>query len=212
MSKHLPRLVKIITDHPKRWSGLQDEIRRFDLALATAPDEIPDKCKTLAEIVLKTILVDSGEKTDVECDSMDMEGLKVCVCQKLSLISTEDLLIKAELTYINSTRNDFGVTGHGRSLLRQSEIRNNVDPQKNEHLMQLVDNLLTQIILVYEQKFPAADNPLEPNDKYDEEINSTNDKIVINGIEYLPSEVLFNVDPDTYRSGLAEYNAEDNND
>ena len=120
MSKHLPRLVKIITDHPKRWSGLQDEIRRFDLALATAPDEIPDKCKTLAEIVLKTILVDSGEKTDVECDSMDMEGLKVCVCQKLSLISTEDLLIKAELTYINSTRNDFGVTCHGRSLLRQS--------------------------------------------------------------------------------------------
>lgn len=193
-----------------RWQGLAAEVRRMDLALSTTPDEVMDKCKTLCEMVLKSILVFAGSKTDDECDSMNMENLKALVCQTLSLTDAEKDLVKAEITFLVRSRNALGTAGHSRSLQRQLQIRELVNEKDNERALSVADSLLPHLIDRFEVEYPEPET-LERNDNFDTHLDGAFGKIKIYDTDYAASDVLHELDPVAYTAGLSEF-AESSNE
>lgn len=188
-----------------RWQGLGDEVRRLDLVVNTTPDEVTDKCKTLCEMVLKSILVFAGAKTDDECDSIDMEGLKMLVCQTLSLDSAEADLIKAEITFLARSRNTRGTAGHGRSLQRLRELRELANEKDNERILGIADSLLPYLIDKFETQYPEPEKTLERDSSYDTYLDIAFGKIKIYDMEYPASDVLHELDPVAYATGFKDF-------
>lgn len=195
-----------------RWSALATEIRRIDLVLNTTPDEVPDKCKTLCEIVLKSILVFSKAKTDDECDSMTMENLKELVCQTLSLTDAEKDLVKAEILFLARSRNVRGTAGHGRSLQRQQEIRDSANEKDNDRFLSVSDSLIPFLIETFEAQYPEPHEKLERSESFDAYLDSEFGTIQIYDAHYPASDVLHEVDPLGYELGLKSFSEYDGGD
>ncbi len=206
----LTGLSIIALKYPDRWGAITNEISRIDLALATTKEEVSDKCKTLCETVLKTVLVITKTKTEEECESLGMEALKPLVCNLLKLAEADKKLFNAEITYLQNTRNNDGTGGHGRSLQRQAEIRSSINENELDHLISLTDSLVTTIVHRFEEKFPSAEagNRLKNDANYENFIDSQHEATVINGVHYAASEILYSTDPTAYATGLAEFKLE----
>lgn len=199
----------VVYRYPMRWARIEDELRRIDLYSATSPEEVFDGCKTLCETVIKTILTETHTMTDEECDGLSLEALKPLLCEILELPDDHAKLTKAQITYLQNTRNTAGIAGHGRSLSRQAEIRQALEKERVEHILALTDTLLTDIIHCFEKKFPAIDfsEINEQNEAYDDFVDGQYSGITINEVPYLASEILFNVDRTAYNNGLKEFQA-----
>jgi len=206
----LTRLSIIALKYPSRWSSITNEISRIDLALATTKEEVSDKCKTLCETVLKTVLVITETKTEEECESLGMEALKSLACDLLKLAEADKKLFNAEITYLQNVRNNDGTGGHGRSLQRQEEIRSSINENELDHLISLTDSLVATIVHRFEEKFPSAKvgSSFKNDANYESFIDSQNKATMINGVRYAASEILYSTDPTAYASGLAEFKLE----
>ncbi len=201
----LPNLSSITLIHPQRWSSLETEIRRVDLVLSTAPEEIRDKCKTLCETVMKTIIISALVATEQECEAMNMDGLKTLVCRALALEDEDLVVTKAEILFLTRARNRSGMAGHGRSLQRQGELRGVVDERGNERLLGMTDTLLGNLIHQFEKKFPLAQESPGRNNDYDIYLDAVFGKLIINDTEYVASDILYEVDPIAYEEGLRQF-------
>lgn len=201
----LPKLSRICLVHPERWSSLNDEIRRTDLILSTTPEEVKDKCKTVCETVIKTALISANIKTEEESENLDMQALKTLICSALELSQSEAKLIKSELTYLAEIRNHSGLSGHGRSLQRQQEIRDSVSERENERLLEIADSVLADIIVRFEIAFPLNNNFLKRSDNYDQWLDVAYGKIPILDTEYVASDILYGLDEVAYKDGLRQF-------
>lgn len=205
----LPSLSNCVLRHPERWAGLTDEIRRIDLVLTTSPEEVKDKCKTLCESVIKTMLVASGTKTEEECEYADMNGLKNWTCAFLILEDRDEKVVKAEITYLYESRNNAGTGGHGRSLQRQREIRERVDERENERYLSVTDSLLSDLVNRYEKQYPGEEQEELRDERYDEWLDEAYGSFNILEASYAASEVLYRVDPTAYAEGFEQYKLTD---
>jgi hypothetical protein len=200
----LPNLNRIAGLHSLRWGGLAEEIRRTDLALTTTPEEVIDKCKTICESVLKSILVEQKIKSEDETEKIDMEGLKVLLLEHLPFEEVDRNLIRSEIDFIVRLRNQSGVGGHGRSLQRQTELRLQIDPKRNERALLTVDSLLTFLIQFFEDTYPINDSN-ERFEVYDEYLDTTYDPVDIEGLQYTASEIVSNTNPEWYKKAATEF-------
>lgn len=200
----MPNLSNCVLRHPERWAGLTDETRRIELVISTAPEEVKDKCKTLCESVLKTMLVSSSVKTEPECESADMNALKTWSCELLELSESDAKIVKAEVTYLYEGRNRDGIGGHGRSLQRQREIRDEVDERENERYLSVCDSLLADLIYRFERRFPVTAKNARNKD-FDESLDSMHGPFDILTETYSASEIVYGLSPDIYQAALNEY-------
>jgi len=207
---NLPSLSNCVLRHPERWSGLSDEVRRIELVITTAPEEIKDKCKTLCDTVLKTMLISSGTKTELECDHSDMNNLKAWSSELLELNQRDGKLVKAEITFLYEGRNSGGISGHGRSLQRQHEIRSGVNDRENERYLSVCDSLLSDLIYRFEAKYPTV-SVNDRNQEFDASIDSDCGPFSVLSETYTASEVLYNLSPDIYRMASNESALEEQN-
>lgn len=200
----LPNLNKIAGQHSERWGALGSEIRRVDLILNTAPEEIPDKCKTLCESILKSILIDQKLKTEEDTEAINMEGLKALVLEHLPLEETDKSIIRAQIDFIVTRRNNSGVGGHGRSIQRQSQLRSEVCTRDVEYVLAITDSLTSFIVDFFEEKFPVK-NDSERFGLYDEFLDSTYEIVNIEGNEFSPSEIMFYANPAGYKKAAQDF-------
>ena len=54
-----------------------------------------------------------------------------------------------------------------------------------------------------------ADSPFAPNSDFDEYLNDEYEVVNILGVEFLPSEILFQIEPESYRAFLEEFLGQD---
>ena len=204
----LPSLDKIAGKYSERWSHLPTLIERVDLTNATAKEDIPDRCKSLCESVLKDVLVFSGTNTDTEVVSMrNMSDLATATRRVLAFENQEDSLVASEVRYIYELRNDLTTGGHGQGGRRQVDLINSVDPDQTQRILAVTDSLLTMLVVQCERQFPQQLEESTIRDRsYDEFLDSNYGPFVINSEDYYASDVLFNLNPKGYDEGKGAYN------
>ena len=198
--------TKSICERNLRWTALLGEIRRLDLINSTQPEQVCDKCKTTAETILKSILSYSGVFSEVNVDVLDMPKLINEVLGTLKVSTYEEKILRAQLTFLMEVRNTHGTAGHGRSLLEQVRIREEVDEALNERIIHVADACFSSIIEIFEQTFPTQeilgsyDENLDFNTSYDDQY----EEIILGKLSFKASFVLFSCDPVAYSQAIED--------
>lgn len=203
----LPSLDKMAGKYSERWGHLSTLIERVDLTNATAKEDIPDRCKSLCESILKDILVISKEKTDVEVAAIrNMSDLAALTRSVLGFETQEDALVSSEIRYLNELRNDLTTGGHGQGGRRHVELINSVDTDKIQRILAVTDALLFSLITQCQRQFPQEiEDAIIRNKSFDDYLDSNFNSVTIGQEEYFASDILYNLNPEGYKEGLSDF-------
>lgn len=199
-------LLKSICDRYPRWVPLMSDLRSFGLISSTLPEQVSDKCKTLAETTLKNILTFSKAFAVDEVEGFDMTKLTNEVVRVLEFSTYEERLFRAQLIFLSEVRNSSGTAGHGRSFVTQERIRAEIDESLNERIIRVVDPCLAGLVEIFEKKFPTTDSKSEydQNEDFNSSYDEDHPEIVLDELSFKASFVLYSCDPVAYKQALED--------
>jgi len=193
---------------------LEQQLGAIEAAVPTAPGLAADLSRTLVETVCKTILTDRG----VACDRLKFNELlnRTYVAIQLapdveapdpSLAALQDLAehLDAAIGAISSLRHNAGVASHGKDGYVES-----IGIAHGEFAARAADALSWFLYSSHARVSPPSARRLrafgdEP--ELNDWIDAANSVLVINGLEYRPSEVLFHIDRQAYMDALADFSS-----
>lgn len=176
-----------------------------------------DLSKTLVESVCKTILHDCGQ-TPNEKDSLGKLLKQVMACLQLVPASFEaDDKAKEGLQKtagglatviqgLSQLRNSAGFASHGKDAFAEQ-----LDTTQAEFAARAADSVVRFLLNLHQGSGPHASRaPLRYGDRtdYDDFLDDTHDEIELLGNPYRASELLYWVDLEAYRNGLASFDAD----
>ena len=191
-----------------KWKPLEDYILRIETYLENDGVFVLENCKALIECICKTILEDVGEA----CSRSDsVQALISKACNQMSCLPETGNLVRSFHTVaqrLGEFRNEFATTGHGSSVYDIDQYKTNVTRAASAFMVTTVEQLAIFLLTVYHEEYPLnakqelryIDNP-EFNHEFDEELEPIQ---IGNYGPYSPSELLFNIDIDAYKTALAE--------
>jgi len=195
-----------------KWKPLEDYILRIE----TYPDNGPlvaDNCKCIIESVCKTILEDLGVTS--EQHERHLHLLAKQTVEKLGCINKAPDLISAftnTAQKIAEFRNVYTETGHGQSVYTVDENRKKVTAATVAFLVAVIEHTALYLITVYQDEYPQHIQSLlryEDDREFNKEFDEQNNAVAIGQYgPYSPSEVLFYIDENAYKTELANFKQE----
>ena len=199
-------ILKEICESYTKWKPLEGYILRIETYQDSDGVLVLENCKALIESICKTILEDLKEPVS---GTETFQALISKACNKMSCLPHTGSLVRSFVTVpqrLGEFRNDFAVIAHGASVYEIEERRNKITKAATDFMISTVEQLAVFLITVYQEEYPLKkqgkiryeDNP-DFNNQFDEEIDPI--QIGIFG-PYSPSEILFNIDSDAYKTEL----------
>lgn len=118
----------------------------------------------------------------------------------LKLITSFSNNIESAAKGIGELRNDFCPLAHGRSV-----YQNKLDMSYAIFIANQTDSLVWFIHELRIRALAPKDKEIEKDDDYNEHLDDMYDAVDILGDTYLPSEILWYVNPDKYSQSLSEH-------
>lgn len=200
-------LLKNICNSYIKWKPLEECILRIETYRDSDGVLVLENCKALVESICKTILEDLREPVS---GTESLQALVSKACNKMACLSNTENLTRSFVTVahrLGEFRNDFAVIAHGASVYRIEERRNKITKAATDFMISTVEQLAVFLITVYQEEYPLQKEEkirYEDNPDFNQQFDEENDPIQI-GIygPYSPSEVLFNIEYDAYKTGLS---------
>ncbi|MEI6055869.1 MAG: hypothetical protein WCR55_07400 [Lentisphaerota bacterium] len=199
-------VLKEICNSYNKWKPLEEYIVRIGSYRDTNGIVVLENCKSLIESICKTILEDLEETIT---NSESTQSLVSKTCNKMSCLPNTGALARSFVTVahqLGEFRDSFSTTGHGASVYQLEERRNKITKAATDFMILTVEQLAVFLITVYQEEYPVVvkrNIRYEDNEEFNSQFDEKNESIEI-GIygPYSPSEVLFSVDIDAYKTEL----------
>ena len=196
---------------------IEKQIEAIENALESIPDFAFDLSKTLVESVCKTVLADIGQPADPNWDAPKL--LKETT-NRLNLLprnhpnpakarDSVEKTIRGMLQTIQGLcelRNSYGIASHGRDV-----FSTRLDLRQATLAAQAADTIVAFLYRIHRdalRQSPGARVYYEDHADFNEAFDSDNELIRLGELELLPSQVLFHVDLEAYKTVLNEFIAE----
>lgn len=204
--------LKELCNQYSKWKPLEDYILRVETYSDNGP-LIADNCKCIIESVCNTILEDLG--IPKEEHKIKLHELAKQTVEKLGCINKSPDLISAftnTAQKIAEFRNEYTETGHGQSVYVVDKNRKKVTAAMIAFLVAIIEQTALYLITVYQDEYPQhiqSQLRYEDSSEFNEEFDDQNEIIEIGQYgPYNPSEVLFYIDENAYKSELANFKQE----
>ena len=105
------------------------------------------------------------------------------------------------------TAGNFGFTAHGRNIV-ELEKATVLTKATSDFLINVTDNVACYILHVYHHEHPQRNVPrieYKDNEEFNAYFDELYEKVRFSEYQYLPSEVLFGVDPTAYRTEVENF-------
>lgn len=189
-----------------KWKPLEDYISRVDTYKNSDGVLVLENCKAMVESICKTILDDLGEPYST---AETIQALVSKTCNKMSCLPSTGDLARSFVTVaqrLGEFRNAFSVVGHGQPVRLLEENKKKIIGASVSFMIVSIEQLAIFLVTVYQEEYPQRSAPQlryednkDFNIGFDEELETV--QIGVYG-PYSPSEVLFYVDEDAYRTEL----------
>ena len=196
---------------------IEQHIEAIENALESIPDFAFDLSKTLVESVCKTVLADIGQPADPKWDA---PKLLRETTNRLNLLprnhpnpakarDSVEKTIRGMLQTIQGLcelRNSYGMASHGRDF-----FSTRLDLRQAMLAAQAADTIVSFLYRIHRdvlRQSPGTRVYYEDHADFNEAFDSDNELIRLGELELLPSQVLFHVDVEAYRTALSEFIAE----
>ena len=193
---------------------IEQQIEAIENALDSIPDFAFDLSKTLVESVCKTVLADIGQPADPNWDAPKL--LKETT-SRLNLLprnhpyptkaqDSVEKTIRGMLQTIQGLcelRNSYGMASHGRDA-----FSTRLDIRQATLAAQAADTIVSFLYRIHRdglRQSPGARVYYEDHANFNEAFDSDNELIRLGGLELLPSQVLFHVDLEGYKTALNDF-------
>ena len=211
------------------WSVVDRSADRFSIrsSLLALEGAITEKdsglaigfCKSILESISKTIL----DSNSVPYSSSEtFQWLVKNAVKSLALAPSADNQKKARDSFsklINSCAMQFEVAAQGIGELRnefcplshgKSVIHNPLDMSHALFVAKIADSMVGFIyeVIINKESFENKEEVIayQDNPEFNELVNDEHDAAIIYEDAYLPSEILFNLNPDKYKDALLDFN------
>lgn len=198
--------LKEICEQFSKWKTLEEFILRLDTHIDNGP-LVVDNCKCIIESICKTILEDLGiDKTQHKTKLHELTQQTVEKLQgiKKSPELTSALILSAQK--IGEFRNQYTVSGHGQSIYSIETNKNVLVGATIQYFMSIIEQTALFLITVYQDEYPSqiqSKMHYEDNPEFNNSFDELSEPIQIGGYgPYSPSEVLFYIDNNAYKSEL----------
>ena len=196
---------------------IEQQIDAIENALASVPDFAFDLSKTLVESVCKTVLADIGQPANPKWEAQQL--LKETT-NRLNLLprnhpdvakarGSVEKTIRGMLQTIQGLcelRNSYGMASHGRDAFSAR-----LDLRQATLAAQAADTIVGFIYRIHRDSLsqtPGVRVRYEDQPDFNETFDQSNELIRLGELELLPSQVLFQVDLEAYKTALNDYIAE----
>lgn len=193
---------------------IEAQVVAIEEAVASNPGLAFDLAKTLVESVCRTILTERGGSWT---DTDDLPRLFQEVRNNLPVLpphQSQESKVRQSMYQtvgglysavqgIAELRNQLGFASHGSDRHRPS-----MGVAHAEMAAQAADTIVGFLYDVHARDLATAssvDSALAPNSDFDEYLNNEYEVVNILGMEFLPSEILFQIEPESYRALLEEF-------
>ncbi len=200
-------LLKNICKSYLKWKPLEECILRIETYQDTDGVIVLESCKSLVESICRTILEDLKEPlTGTE----SLQALVSKTCNKMACLPNVGDLARSFVTVaqrLGEFRNDFTVISHGASVYQIEEQKDKITKAASDFMISTVEQLAFFLITVYQVEYPLQKQEkirYEDNPDFNKHFDEDNEPIQI-GLygPYSPSELLFNIDIDAYKTALS---------
>lgn len=198
-------------------SHLEQQLNAIETAVHGAPNLAADLARTLVETVCKTILNDRGH----DSEGLGFKDLLKQTYVAIQLVPDAKLDSPESIAALRQLAENLDAAILGISLLRQAEgVASHgkdayfalLEETQGEFVARAADALVTFLYKSHRRysgapsvrRMAYSDNPA-----LNEWIDAANQPVLITGLEYRPSEVLFHVDLDAYLDALANFSSVD---
>jgi len=203
------QILKDLCHQYSKWKPLEEYIARIE-AYPTNGPLISDNCKCIVESICKTILEDLG--IPKAAHKKKLHELTKQTVEKLECINKSSGLIAAftnTAQKIGEFRNEYTETGHGQSVYVVDENRKKVTAVTIAFLVAIIEQTALYLISVYQDEYPQHIQQrirYEDNPDFNTDFDELNEIIEIGQYgPYSPSEVLFYIDENAYKTELAVF-------
>ena len=196
---------------------IEQQIDAIENALESVPDFAFDLSKTLVESVCKTVLADIGHPADPKWDALKLlrettNHLSLLPPNHPNPAQTRDSVEKTirgllqTIQGLCELRNKFGMASHGRDAFSAR-----LDLRQATLAAQAADAIVAFLYRIHRdalRRTPGVRVRYEDYPDFNEAFDHAYDLIRLGGLELLPSQVLFDVDLEAYKTALNEFIAE----
>ena len=196
---------------------IERQIEAIENALESIPDFAFDLSKTLVESVCKTVLADIGQPAD---PNWDAPKLLRETTNRLTLLprnhpnpakarDSVEKTIRGMLQTIQGLcelRNNYGMASHGRDAFAAR-----LDVRQATLAAQAADTIVSFLYRIHRdalRQTPGVRVRYEDQLDFNDAFDSVNELIRLGELELLPSQVLFHVDLEAYKTAMNEFLAE----
>ena len=199
--------IKAFIENYRKWQPLDKHVQRIEAYSDNDPVFIVENSKALIESICKTILKEANEEYDA---SVNVNKLVKDALKHLGVLNQNIQIANALVTIsqkIGELRNAFGTVSHGQPI-DDLEKGSPISQATSDFILNVTDNLACYILHVYHHEHPQRNVPrlgYKDNDEFNVHLDELYEKALIASNEYLPSEILFNLDLTAYKAALSDY-------
>ena len=214
----MQKLRKLI-DANTRWSEFNIFIDRIESSRNQDFSLAFENAKALLESVCKEICKSCGKELSPQSS---MNGVVKTSFSALGFSNSEiSTRISGSLASIGQVigelRNDFGVTGHGRTVEELRERNLKFDELTKDFLFDSIKTIIIFLIRSFEYKqvntidTPKKEQENERNKEFDEFLDESYGEFVMGDYSYTASQILFAVDSEAYQYERKNFESEEGN-
>ena len=196
---------------------IEQQIDAIENALERVPDFAFDLSKTLIESVCKTVLADIGQPANPNWNAPKLlkettNRLNLLPCNHPDPDKARDSVEKTlrgmfqTIQGLCELRNNYGMASHGRDAFSAR-----LDVRQATLAAQAADTIVSFLYRIHRdalRQTPGVRVRYEDHADFNEVFDLEHETIRLGNLEFLPSRVLFHVDPEAYRIALNEHLAE----
>ena len=193
---------------------IEQHIDAIENALESFPDFAFDLSKTLVESVCKTVLADIGQPADPKWNTPKLVRETT---KHLNLFPHNHLVPEKARESVAMTvggmgqtiqglcefRNSYGMASHGRDA-----FSDRLDLRQATLAAQAADTIVSYLYRIHRdarRQTPGGRVHYEDHPDFNEEFDGVHDLVRLGELEFLPSQVLFYVDPAAYKAELNDF-------
>lgn len=194
---------------------IESQVDEIERAIIRRPGLVFDLAKTLVESVCRTIL---NERSISYSRKDNLSSLFRSVRQCLPFLprtmsdetiarnSLEKILsgLQTSLQGVSELRNNYGLASHG-----SGESRSELESAQAQFAAEAADTIIGFLYRMHcQDRTQSTELRYEDNVQFNNYVDANHEPIEILGSVFQVSEVLFQMEPDTYRISLGEFNTQ----
>ncbi len=200
------QLLRELCQQYGKWRPLEDYILRIEAYKDTDGVFVLENCKAMVESVCKTIL---GDLKEPYLPTDSIQALISRTCNKMACLSHTGDLARSFITVaqrLGEFRNAFASVGHGQPVHLLEENKKKIIGASVNFMINSIEQLAVFLVTIYQEEYPQqiqAEIKYIDNPDFNEEFDDSLEPVQIGQYgPYSPSEVLFGVDIEAYKTEL----------